>query len=79
MGKQKQPETRAQRSARVTFGTGVDIWRTPATIQFRDRDGACAGSLEVRGAGIVAYTGTGGRIGEWSPAKFFALLQQAAE
>lgn len=75
----KQTETRAQRSARITFNTGVDVWRTPATIQFRDKDGGCAGSLEVRGAGVRAFTGTGGLIGEWTPAKFFELLQDAAE
>ena len=73
----KQTESRAQRSARVTFGTGVDVWRTPAKIQFRDKDGVCAGSLEIRGAGVVAFAGTGGKIGEWTPAQFFALLANA--
>ncbi|HUU59537.1 MAG TPA: hypothetical protein VMZ50_08340 [Phycisphaerae bacterium] len=78
MAKRKAAETRQQRSARVTFGTGVDVWRTPTTVAFRDRDGACAGSLEVRGAGVRAFTGTGGLIGEWTPDQFFALLSGAA-
>lgn len=76
--KSQEPETRAQRSARVTFGGGVDVWRTPASIQFRDADGGCAGTIEVRGAGVRAYTGTGGLIGEWAPTQFFRMLAERA-